>query len=769
MLNRLLNIVRPNQAKKLYIGRGSTFNPSLTPFNRDMTKDDNGAALAALIIEDVYTAINTRTKAVGSLEWALYRMEGDSPNTKTDTVLCSSTSPEMTHSLAYAIKMFRVHNGIDLFELWNYCQLVTGKMFLQGLSNGFIYNGIEWYNPLSVEIDDPNGIIQGYRYYGKAQSIPLDVEKIIYDRYSINLLDENRPISPVESAIDSLNIHRNMKRALLGYFRNSMRIGAIVSPKEGNVFTDNEMDELIREMKTQNQGVDNTGKNLFIPYEADITFPSQPNLEQNDAVAERISKSINKALRVPDSIAGDMSNERYKESMDKYAAWFATVPIPDAKNIQDVINMRLMPLFDNSGKVYFAFNTSEWQDRVTQADIDRREAARMDLDAGAITVDEYRTSVGLEADDTLRISDRTSQIAINLYNQGIITLNSARNFMGLPNLPNGDILNVSSSDIQISPEKLGDLLGKPSYLPFQSPQTTPEQAMELEDLNELKAWKTASIPNYPVTALRGDIEHYINAAFADDENDIFEKALKRFYFVKAIQATRIEFELLIEDLIAEARSGNVTRVRFGNILRNGIRRWGRQAYIDGLVDGGVIDGTPDDDDEKIISQMIRNNSQFVTSLGDTLYKEGGITDKEADEKPLLWWNKTLMPFYNAGLLSANRNGMLEFVGEDGVESCQTCIVLKGQRHRAKEWAKRELRPGIDTQNFGCGGWQCKHILVPTKERARGKFPTPDQIARWVSQNKCVHHTHSDNNTPQPYTDREYKAYYNYDWNFNDML
>jgi hypothetical protein len=84
----------------------------------------------------------------------------------------------------------------------------------------------------------------------------------------------------------------------------------------------------------------------------------------------------------------------------------------------------------------------------------------------------------------------------------------------------------------------------------------------------------------------------------------------------------------------------------------------------------------------------------------------------------MWWNKSVLPMYDAGQLSANENQMMEFTGDDGEESCQQCTLLKGQRHRHKWWARMAFRPGIDTDSFDCGGWKCQHVLVPVQASER---------------------------------------------------
>jgi len=191
---------------------------------------------------------------------------------------------------------------------------------------------------------------------------------------------------------------------------------------------------------------------------------------------------------------------------------------------------------------------------------------------------------------------------------------------------------------------------------------------------------------------------------------------------KAIQATALNFASDFEDLLAGARDDDFGRRRFGMVLRDLIRKYGREAYLDGLKDGGVdvgrqLDGT----DLADYQTMLMQQSVFVTNLGAAIYREDSVTDGQAERKPEMWFNKSIMPFYEAGRGSADKNGTYEFTGTDGAESCITCQRLQGQRHRMKDWTRRALRPRVDTAAFDCGGWNCKHLLVKTDQPARGQW------------------------------------------------
>lgn len=923
---------------------GARYGRGLAPRSRDILPGDAGAALSAVIAEDVYACLNARTQAMDSLDWQIKRLRGNTPQDD-DEVVATRRDVVPMHPLAYGLRKFRSTYKYSLFHIWYYSKLVTGKAFIQPVKNiADVYRNLEWYNPVDTQIIAPLGVVDYFQYSGKGKSIrflPLGkgqgrVPELLYDYYA-NLADEIEGQSPVEVALDSINIDRNHKRALSAFFRNGMHLGAVVSAKAGGILTEQQIDELIRELSAENVGVDNSFKNAYLPMEVDVNYPPPTDMRNQDSIAERSSTKIHKVLRVPASITGDMAETRYKEHKDMYDAWVALVILPDARDIRDVVNMDLMPLFDPSGETYFTFDEREWSTRVTQAEMDKREVAKTDLEAGAITIREYNDRVGIEmSEDASReldvylvpgdkllvrrgklgslqgkpsympyqspqttiqqaqgmaredeypvanppppetnpegeappliaaeaeaIVDGAMPNQVNLdtdkdMQSGCVLLKLANNpdmlslrkrvedhLSGIEtewndpesyhvtlayapsmtedqmavlserlaeiNLPDIE-LNIGSlntfddmgryavhfrirrnaallklqervveacreSGIQLSTYSepanyiphitMGYASSKPKSVTYQSKITVKVDSLQLTDddyevvyevgspeqealasqessEDELKAWRRfTSKPQkrvFEIQHLRGDVECYVNALLAAPASDtedvylrsvlgedahagIFTRAEKRLRSIKAIQATRLDFEEALEAVITEARAGNITRVRFGNILRDVIRRFGRMAYIDGLVDGGVTGAELDEEDESNITSLTKEQSQYVTGLGDTLYKEGGISDEEAKQKPAMWFNKTIAPFYTAGLSSADKNGYYEWVYGD-TEHCEDCRALNGQVHRLKDYERTGWLP--KAEKLECKGFNCKCNLVRRdKGRAKGKFP-----------------------------------------------
>lgn len=269
-------------------------------------------------------------------------------------------------------------------------------------------------------------------------------------------------------------------------------------------------------------------------------------------------------------------------------------------------------------------------------------------------------------------------------------------------------------------------------------------------LKELKAWHSFTTRGkshrpFEFTMLRGDPADFITERLAagDSPTVIYGALVKRFdgSRLKALETAAGEvFALLFNDVepesvksISDLESDFASRFnsmvrdfrqgkprdegKAAGILRFLNQNYIRSGYIQGMEDGGVTD-EPDDDDNAKIRELVSSANSFVDSFISTLYGDG-ISDAQAAGKASQWYRGAISPAYSAGVVSANGNLMAEFGGEDGTEICPTCQRLKGQRHRYKDWVKRNLDVPKIGQATECKGWQCAHKLIPVTGKAVG--------------------------------------------------
>lgn len=261
-----------------------------------------------------------------------------------------------------------------------------------------------------------------------------------------------------------------------------------------------------------------------------------------------------------------------------------------------------------------------------------------------------------------------------------------------------------------------------------------QPAPQTDALDELRAWKkkidsarragkslaAVKFQNY---LIRDTIADGVRLALVDVTDDeavkaVFERA-QELVSIKAIQATRIDFEDEFDDLLARARNDEATRQQFRSKLAALLNKYGKMAFMDGLTDGGIDEPELDQEDKDTIAGMLADQSQYVSGITDVLFKGDGVSDAAAEFKPAMWFNKSINPMYQAGLVSADKNGLYEWVYGD-TEHCQDCLKLNGQRHRLKEYDQRGWLPQSD--KLDCKGFNCKCKLVKVAGRARGTWP-----------------------------------------------
>lgn len=195
-----------------------------------------------------------------------------------------------------------------------------------------------------------------------------------------------------------------------------------------------------------------------------------------------------------------------------------------------------------------------------------------------------------------------------------------------------------------------------------------------------------------------------------------EGAPVELQLVKDFDATRAAFVSAFEDLAAAGLDGDLNRRRAGTVLRANVSRLGRAAYSDGLKQGGVEELS--EDDLAAIAVLIAEQSGYVTAFMDTLFADG-VTAGGITAHANAWANKSLQVFYDAGVLSADANGL--YLWELGAteDHCADCQRMAGQKHRFKEYHDKGIYPKSDT--LDCGGFQCDCRLTKTTGRAKGKW------------------------------------------------
>lgn len=208
--------------------------------------------------------------------------------------------------------------------------------------------------------------------------------------------------------------------------------------------------------------------------------------------------------------------------------------------------------------------------------------------------------------------------------------------------------------------------------------------------------------------------------------------LRELTNTKDYDDTRSEFVSRFVALVRAGAADEVTRRRFGFVLRGHLQQLGRQAFRDGLAAGGVQDEMSEEDRAKV-ALWLKEQSAFVTKFANELYSKG-LPESMVVVRAQIWANKSLETMYQAGIASADANGMYMWQLGNTEEHCKTCLACAGQVHRMKTWQRTGLMPKAGT--LECGGWQCDCSLARTDSRARGRL---SRVPKAAEKEHHVHH------------------------------
>lgn len=254
----------------------------------------------------------------------------------------------------------------------------------------------------------------------------------------------------------------------------------------------------------------------------------------------------------------------------------------------------------------------------------------------------------------------------------------------------------------------------------------------MEIVRRVDGSTTTTLPKHTADYIAGISE------LVTDKPTIIAAALRhhqRVTIAEAIQSTRLDFEGAVEALLLEAVRGGVKRSTFVSRLMQLIRGYGEQAYRDGLKDGGV-ESELDDSDLAQFRRFADEQRQYVQGIADAIYADDRVTPDEAENKPAMWFNKSVYPQYLMGIESASQNAALEWVLGSTDEHCGSCRALSGQVRRAKYWLTT-IQPKSGA--LACKGFNCECTLQPTdRPISKGSLP------RWgvLESTHTHHHAHA---------------------------
>jgi 2'-5' RNA ligase len=367
----------------------------LTARNHDLTFTEAGAATAFGIIVEVQRGVMFIADSIGMLDGGIY-------DSRTDELLISLNTRDLNintpgATFVRAIRQYEqqwLHGFFDsiVFSDWLY-----GETFVARLNNtaGGVA-GVRWLNPLYTRPMTIRGRIVQYDYSGSDSYAQIAPESMAYRIHHRNPFDDLRGLSPVLSALPSMNIGRNAERGVTAYFRNGMILGGVMMPQsEGTNLSGPQITRMQQDMKQHHEGVDNAWRWVIAPTLMAFKDFQQPDMAKNYEVVKGASKKIMMALGVPPELAGDPESVSYDNADKIMTNWLKVNGRAYANKIEAFVNTSLLPYFEPTAPVYFKYDFAQ---------VDQQDAAltQADFNAGIIPINVAQAQRGYEVDEALK-------------------------------------------------------------------------------------------------------------------------------------------------------------------------------------------------------------------------------------------------------------------------------------------------------------------------------------------------------------------------------
>lgn len=194
------------------------------------------------------------------------------------------------------------------------------------------------------------------------------------------------------------------------------------------------------------------------------------------------------------------------------------------------------------------------------------------------------------------------------------------------------------------------------------------------------------------------------------------KGIKADYVAGDLSSVNASYHNVITEALGEYFNGaSVSSMR--KLFKQAMINAFGDAYDLGWTDGGQ--DLPIDDEDALSWLEARMNQE--AGYIDMLFQEAKELRKDEDFDYFSWitqradgYTNTLREVYNNARLRAMKDQMVTFEGNDGAESCATCTMLKGSRHKISWFVKRNYVPPFGSSLECSKGGHCQHGLMNDK-------------------------------------------------------
>ncbi|MEO3923002.1 phage portal protein [Micromonosporaceae bacterium B7E4] len=386
LLSRIQARRRRGPERAWPVGKGELIAPDYAFGHDDSRFSPEEYGDYAVTSNDVYSVVALRARMLSGLTLRFYRGRGAD---KTEVT---------THP---AVDQYRKVN-----PFWTAKRLARMDEFSMGLWGETVWalepgrrgqpGEIWWLKPSRVRpVPHETGYIQGYAYHSvSGEIIRFEPDEIVWFRYP-NPLDEFSALSPLAAARLAADTSEAMTKSNNALFKQGLQIaGLIVPPADKVTFSQEQADDLERQLQRRMTGSDKAHRWAVLRYEAQFKqLQITPKDAEFTAGLNMSFRQVCRAYGIPSPLLNDLEHATLANAREFERIAWGNALVPDAEFRAQEIEEQYLPRF-RGGPDHCAFDFTEvaaLQESATESWTREAQA----LDRGAMTINEWRKSKGM--------------------------------------------------------------------------------------------------------------------------------------------------------------------------------------------------------------------------------------------------------------------------------------------------------------------------------------------------------------------------------------
>lgn len=283
-------------------------------------------------------------------------------------------------------------NQSDLMELTCLSLDLTGEAYWYVIKNKLKVPGELWPIPSQYMTPIPGAtfkeFIKGYHYERGRVKLDLDFDEVISFVYP-NPNNQLVGMSCVRGVMDAIYTNSKMYEYEEKLFEQKARTGGVLETSAD--ISEQEVERLREDWRQRYAGTGNAGQTAILPPGLKFVKDTMTNEELSFIEGRRITREeIMAGFDVPSAMLDPSAIRANVEGGQYYHAKYGIEP--RLRKIEEKLNERLLPMFDETGRLFCAFDDCVPEDSVALL-AERTQY----VNAGIMARNEARADMGLEA------------------------------------------------------------------------------------------------------------------------------------------------------------------------------------------------------------------------------------------------------------------------------------------------------------------------------------------------------------------------------------